>query len=312
MMIDSRADETSQGTPVEAETQEQHHEDEQQQGAQEKREEEDDDDEFMIDDERHGRVRLTPHVHYLYERDRRSYVPQRTPEWYARRRAHLTASQVSSACGENPYETSRTALMRKVGTEPDFQGNAATEHGNKYEDVAIAKYEKLTGRKVISFGLMESLNEREEWLAGSPDGITTCGRLIEVKCPYRRIPNGEVPKHYVHQIQTLMHILKIEVCDFIEFVPEGIWQEEILSIVEVRRDHYFWWRIFPKLVRFWSEVEQKRAAGAEALQEELLREEEHKAAAKERRAAKRVLNLTPCLIESPFKADASPEPKEEK
>lgn len=253
--------------------------------------------EFEIEDERHGVISVTPHVRYLYERDRRSYVPQRTEAWYARRREHLTASQIASACGENPYESPIMALRRKVGTVPSFTGSAATEHGNKYEDVAIEKYERQTGRKVISFGLMDSLNENEDWLAGSPDGITSCGRLIEVKCPYRRKPNGTVPSHYVHQIQTLMHILKLEVCDFIEYVPAGVWQEEIFTVVEVRRDHFFWWRIFPKLVRFWDQVKTKRAEGAEKLQEELLEEERKAQERKEKRENKRVIDLTPCLID---------------
>jgi predicted phage-related endonuclease len=152
-------------------------------------------------------------------------------------------------------------LCKKVGSEPAFSGNAATEHGNKYEPVAIEMYERITGEKVISLGLMDSLNEDEGFLAGSPDGLTANGRLIEVKCPVSRKPNGTVPSHYMHQLQCLMHILQLSVCDFIEYVPAGVWSEEVFSIVEVRRDDAFWARISPQLRRFWDEVLDVRVSG---------------------------------------------------
>lgn len=207
-----------------------------------------------IEHERHGRIRVTPHVCFLIEKDRREAVPQRTSEWYAKRRRHLTASQIAAACGENPYETRLSCLRKKLGAEPPFTGNSATEHGNRYEAEAVEKYERMTGEKVLEFGLLESINEGEEFLAGSPDGITASGRLIEVKCPFRRRPNGEIPKYYVHQIQTLMHILRLPVCDFVEYVPAGVWTEEVFTIVTVTRSELWWATKFPLMRRFWDEV----------------------------------------------------------
>lgn len=212
--------------------------------------------------ERHGRLLVTEHVMRLYNIDRKDAVLQRTPEWHARRRERLTASQIASAVGENPYETRMSLLCKKVGTEPAFSGNAATEHGNKYEPVAIEMYERITGERVIALGLMDSLNADEGYLAGSPDGLTANGRLIEVKCPVSRKPNGTVPSHYMHQLQCLMHCMQLSVCDFIEYVPAGTWTQEVFSIVEVRRDDNFWARIAPQLRRFWDEVLEVRASGA--------------------------------------------------
>ena len=54
-------------------------------------------------------------------------------------------------------------------------------------------------------------------IAGSPDGITHCGRLVEVKCPVsRQIIPGLVPKHYRSQIELLMHIAELDVADFVQ------------------------------------------------------------------------------------------------
>lgn len=216
---------------------------------------------MIVEHERHGRIEVTDHVHSLIEKDKREWVPQRTPPWYEKRRAHITASLIASICGDNPYETRVAALKKKVGCEPPFKGNKATEHGNYYEDIAIEKFEQRTGEKVIEFGLLESLNEDEKYLAGSPDGITASGKLIEVKCPYRRKPNGSVPGHYVHQIQSLMHMLHLDECFFIEYVPEGTWTTEIFSVVHVKRCDIFWARIEPMLKRFWSDVLEYREKG---------------------------------------------------
>lgn len=223
--------------------------------------------EMEILHERHGPLLVTEHVKRLYDIDRKDAVQQRTPEWHARRQQRLTASQIASAVSENRYESRMSLLAKKLGSEPAFQGNAATEHGNRWEQHAIELYERVSGEKVIAFGLMDSLNADEGYLAGSPDGITASGRLIEVKCPVSRKPNGVVPSHYMHQIQCLMHILKLTVCDFIEYVPPGTWTDEVFSVVQVQRDDEFWARIAPQLRRFWDEVEEKRAAGVVPLAE---------------------------------------------
>lgn len=203
---------------------------------------------------RHGDIMVTEHVFFLLEKDKEEHVPQRTPAWHEKRKKHLTASTIASVCGENKYESRNSAMKKKLGLEPSFQGNEATEWGNLHEPIAIEKYEKKTGNKVLDFGLLESINKGEDFLAGSPDGITSTGTLIEVKCPFRRVPNGSVPDHYMHQLQTLMHILDLQNCDFIEYCPGTVWQDEILSIVHVPRDGAFWMRIYPKILSFWQDV----------------------------------------------------------
>jgi len=171
----------------------------------------------------------------------------------------MTASAVATACGANPYEKRSVLIKRKTGRAPAFLGNIATSHGTKYEPEAIRKYEQTSGEKVLSFGLLQSMNTGEEFVAGSPDGITATGRLIEVKCPFKRKPTDIVPAHYVYQIQTLMHILRLPVCDFVQYVPETVWSEEIFIITVVPYDPYFWACILPKIQRVWTEIMDIRA-----------------------------------------------------
>lgn len=93
----------------------------------------------------------------------------------------------------------------------------------------------------------------------SPDGITTSGRLIEVKCPLRRVPTNEVPTHYKYQVQFLMHTLRLKDCDFIQYVPKGYYLPETFIVTRVNYDPHFFYSKLPILRRFWDDVLETRA-----------------------------------------------------
>ena len=136
----------------------------------------------------------------------------------------VTASELASILGQNPYCSRVQTLRRKLGIVENDHNSFACQHGNDNEDRAIELYERKTGHRVLSFGLMRSQVEGQTHLAGSPDGITHCGRLVEVKCPVsRQIIPGMVPGHYRSQIELLMHITGIRVADFIQMgVAQGV------------------------------------------------------------------------------------------
>jgi hypothetical protein len=63
--------------------------------------------------------------------------------------------------------------------------------------------------------------------------ITLCGRILEIKCPYtRKIIPGTVPRHYMPQLQTLMHVSKLPVCDFVQWHHT----DDVYDMVEVPAD----------------------------------------------------------------------------
>lgn len=110
----------------------------------------------------------------------RENVKQRTEEWYRKRKGLLTASDAATALGLNPYKTAKSLMVDKCC--PDLKkssDSAATMHGNKYEDEAVALYEELYEKEVLLFGLFVS--EQHPWLGGSPDGVTKDGILVEAK-----------------------------------------------------------------------------------------------------------------------------------
>jgi len=178
-------------------------------------------------------------------------VEQRTAAWLAARDNVITASEVAS-CFKltsdviKPYveyfrltdfparpkasasgNTSADALVkRKLGLSPAFTGNKYTEFGTMYEPVAGTIYQQMAGTRLHEFGLVP--HPTLEFLGASPDGCGHHGRLVEIKCPSTRIPDGRVPFPYWCQMQLQLECCDLEYCDFfdarfVEYVDEEAW-----------------------------------------------------------------------------------------
>lgn len=155
----------------------------------------------------------------IYDRCRARAVPfaQGSVGWLASRAGMLTASDVGAALGMNPHCT-RTELARfKSGLEKRVVDTYFTSHGNKYEFEAGERYLLETGRSAFTVGL--AVHPVYTWLGASPDLVTNCGRLVEIKVPVRRLfEAGEpIPSYYWAQMQLQMEVLDIDVCDFVQY-----------------------------------------------------------------------------------------------
>lgn len=186
---------------------------------------------------------------------------QRTKEWFEQRNRALTSSDVDTVLGHNKYSEPIDVLFKKCGVSPEFTGNEATKHGQKYEDEAIQLYCSLYGKKNFTFGLLP--HPTISWLAGSPDGITSDGIVIEVKCPlYRKPEMGKVPKHYIGQVKMNMEICDLPEAVFIEYIPAHLNDGEyILNVVNLKRDPDWFASVYNELESFWSEVLYYRRVG---------------------------------------------------
>jgi putative phage-type endonuclease len=195
---------------------------------------------------------MHPTVEFLLKK---TYDDQRTPAWHALRGTMLTASDLATAIGDNPYETPDDLLVKKCGHNK-WNGNAATAHGTLLEPIARDLYDDRHNQKSHEIGLVQ--HSVHKWLGGSPDGVTESGRLIEIKCPLSRKITPAVPKYYLPQIQLLLEVLDLEVCDFIQYRPGP---PEEFVVTEVERDREWFERILPKAQRFWNLVLEKRQTG---------------------------------------------------
>lgn len=201
---------------------------------------------------------------------------QGTAEWHAKRYNYLTASEFPAALGHaDRLLTRRTLFRRKAGLfRTAREENPVLAYGHRTESVARDLYMSITGEKVYTFGCiaytdLHEPDERYNMLAGSPDGITESGKLLEIKCPYRRPISDTVPPEYVDQIQGLMFILDLEQCDFMQYkgpeeysiitVPvDKKWQEAYLPML---RDT--WNEICTERIRVRKDMEYKSLHGSE-------------------------------------------------
>tara|TARA_B100001758_G_C18375048_1_gene593743 strand:- start:321 stop:1298 length:978 start_codon:yes stop_codon:yes gene_type:complete len=206
----------------------------------------------QIEDE----IDIHPNVKELFKIPKHE---QRSKEWFAERHQRLTASDVATAIGMNPYSSRADLVYKKCGGKDVFKGNAATKHGEKWEDTAIRIYCERYNDKSFEFGLLP--HPTIPFLGGSPDGITAKGTVLEVKCPLMRtIIPGVVPAYYLPQVQIVMECTNLEVAHFIQYKPPP---NEVFDVTIVPRDRNWFARYFPVMDFFWREVIHYREIGLE-------------------------------------------------
>ena len=162
---------------------------------------------------------------------------QRTAGWLAKKAGSIGGSEIAALMGYNPYSSFDEVVASKVGVRT-FTGNIACQWGTMFEsaierfveidcgtrlagtDISVPApaHSGLRGRHANSpdgYGVITLFAPRRDegepvWRILSTDAATRAaaeGRptkrvivLLEFKCPYRRQPKGEIPKHYKPQL----------------------------------------------------------------------------------------------------------------
>lgn len=148
---------------------------------------------------------------------------QRSPEWYDIKKKTIGGSEVATVIGLNPYRSVKSLIGEKVGICPNvFNGNSATRWGVLFEEITkqyTKQILKMT-TDIFETGSIEGIISRQRY---SPDGLgevdllNDLGELekyiilFEFKAPFKSIPNGQVPSHYMPQLQT--GLLTCEIAD---------------------------------------------------------------------------------------------------
>lgn len=171
----------------------------------------------------------------------------------------LTASDVATVLGQNPYRARRQLLLQKLGFRADTeQGNFCTAWGNKHEDMALQRYNEVYGQAAVLFGL--HTHPTLPWLGASPDAVTKDGILVEIKCPVSRQITPEVPHYYMAQLQVLMEVLDLPTAHFVQFRPETTWHPEELVVVSVPRSREWFAHHLPAMQSFFDEWQQLKTS----------------------------------------------------
>jgi hypothetical protein len=129
----------------------------------------------------------------------------------------------------NKYSSQKELLLKKCNRGPPFTGNIYTLHGQKYEEIVSNVYSQMNQIDVHEFGLLK--HPIHSFLGASPDGITSDGVMIEIKCPPIRKVQPFPSLQYFHQMLLQLECTGLSECDFfdahfVEYTDVSSWEVE--------------------------------------------------------------------------------------
>lgn len=147
-------------------------------------------------------------------------VEQRSEEWYEMRRGRLTASAIDQSLdiakfGKTKKELVISKAFPMMDKPFDSMSSPPLRHGIILEDMTARCYsQRLNNIKIYNFGMIA--HPTMKCFGASPDGINELGIMVEIKTPYRRRVDGNVPYGYMLQMQGQMAVCGLSECDFVD------------------------------------------------------------------------------------------------
>jgi len=143
-------------------------------------------------------------------------VEQRSKEWFDLRENRLTASDLAQSMNKGKFGKRSDLLVKKAfPVAKPFDMLPPLKWGVMFEDMGMRCYqEKKNGVFIHEFGLIP--HPTIDCFGASPDGITESGVMVEMKCPYRRKFDGQIPEQYYIQIQGQLATCGLTQCDYVE------------------------------------------------------------------------------------------------
>jgi len=126
-------------------------------------------------------------------------------DWHAWRAGGISASQVATIVGKDPWSTAYKLYLERTGQAPSRTQTPAMKKGIMFEGMARDAFEKEHGIECFPT-CFEGDNPIHR---ASLDGITFEGDVVEIKVPgFRAVAMarvGVIPEHYNIQMQWQMH-----------------------------------------------------------------------------------------------------------
>jgi len=150
-------------------------------------------------------------------------IEQNTKDWLIWRKDKICASDVSSILGVNKW--GKTAYMlweEKLSDEIETKSNPAMERGKALEEKARKCYEKLKQKSFLPY---VGVRYDYPFLGASMDGFSLDKKhAVEIKCPgkddHGTAMNGQVPVHYMPQLQHQMFVCDLPSIDYFSYVSD--------------------------------------------------------------------------------------------
>ena len=144
-------------------------------------------------------------------------IEPNTPEWLELRKGYRTASEAAIVLDISPFQTPQRFKMVKAGLARQFYSKAM-QLGHEKEAMIRAWSEQRLGKQFF-----EEVWTRDNYLA-SLDGRSTDGVVLEIKCSshtYNTLSNGDMPEHYLSQIQQQMYCSGSETAYLVAWCPKS-------------------------------------------------------------------------------------------
>ena len=186
-------------------------------------------------------------------------------EWFVERRKRITASNLGIFC-KAKSESTVCNVSRRIAYPQREIKTPSIMHGQKYEEIALIKYENLFSKKCEKSGLV--IHSKFHFFAASPDAVIknngNIDHVIEIKCPYNARSFTEndfktdsqlaiskrkvkylnnhgnafslVESHdYYYQIQGIMFVTNVQHAELVIYASES----DTLLIVPVLKNDIF-------------------------------------------------------------------------
>ena len=176
-------------------------------------------------------------------------LAQNTPEWLAKRKSFIGASDASAIMGVSPWKTAYTLWQEKLDlvnspamTDTMKRGHDLEEHGRRYFENVMKM--SLSPKVVFS--------NKHYFMMASLDGITEDGKIAcEIKCPghadHEIAKEGEIPPKYIPQLQHQLAVTGLDKMYYVSYTTFDV------AIVVVERDQAYINDMIEKERVFWEE-----------------------------------------------------------
>lgn len=150
---------------------------------------------------------------------------QGSPEWYAHRAGHATASRFKDIlAGKKARELYLYELVgeRLAGEAKRAVSSKSIEWGHESEPLAREEYTIQTGELIAQVGF--AVHSRIKWVGASSDGLVGSKGCIEIKSPFnsgihaRTLALG-MPEDHEPQTQGNLWVMERDWIDFCSYDP---------------------------------------------------------------------------------------------
>ena len=188
---------------------------------------------------------------------------QRSKEWYKNRLGKVTASRMSDVLAAPSSERRKSYMMQLIAerlsgvSAEDVYVSKEMQRGIDLEDMARAVFAMEKGLEVREAGFFTDADI--EWLGASPDGLTSDGGLVEIKCPKTATHIGycverKCPAKYYAQIQCQLAVTGLSHAYFVSYDDRVPGQYQMFC-VHVPRDETYIKEMREKVLQFLDEAQ---------------------------------------------------------